>query len=288
MNFVHIRHPCRFLLFRCPCIDSDGRWHMIETQIISHATCVIHWRVSCTVCLVLYFWEIFEVDWKSAVVSCCWNCLPNMDLFLGTFQRQDRNWNAYWYVSLRRAASLILLVHWLHCGHPVIRARKEVHASNLRGSFQVPTSSRQHLLVRILRSTEEIQHRGQAHLLGREQLNSWLQVAATCFRMHDGNIEPSEFLHLGCEEHILEMRGEKQFRYHVVWQRKWKAMIQCEWESIMASQAVKWKSVRQRRRSGFERNFPKQNHLRVIMAVGQSPWSRLLWLGSTGGACPEF
>ena len=39
-------------------------------------------------------------------------------------------------------------------------------------------------------------------------------------KMHDGNIEPSEFLHLGCEEHILEMRGEKQFRYHVVWQRK--------------------------------------------------------------------
>ena len=55
MRVLVLSSRSHFLLLLLLCIDSDGRWHMIETQIISHATCVIHWRVSCTVCLVLYF-----------------------------------------------------------------------------------------------------------------------------------------------------------------------------------------------------------------------------------------
>ena len=236
MNFVHIRYPWRFLLFRCLCMDSDGRWHVCETKIVSHVTCVIHWRVSCTACLVLYFWKDL---WINLIANLLWSSAAGIVyqtwiVFGGIFQRQDRTWNSYWYVSggqtcllpaldmvkvggpllvvkvsmceeqvsvsgwsligcdgcarnwhpksiphyfslpifffgnscqLAPTASLILLVHWLHCGHPAIKARKEVHAANLCSSFQLPTSSRQHLLVGLLRSTEVIFH-----------LASWLRT----------------------------------------------------------------------------------------------------------------
>ena len=89
MNFVHIRHPCRFLLFRCPCVDA-GIW--LKPQIISQATCVIHWRVSCTVCLALYFlrnlWNRLKICGGQLLLELS----TKHGSFWGTFQHQDRNW----------------------------------------------------------------------------------------------------------------------------------------------------------------------------------------------------